>query len=297
MLARRYVALILPLALSAVLPATAAAEGKKPSCETDFVCPIVETPGDPGGARPGGGGGSGGNGGGGGGSGGGDTESRYSCTYELADPQPPDDSALWGADGRKPGVSMYIEDCLDRETGIHDVKNIFAEAPPGGGGAPVIDPAVVARQAVDKMLLRGPQIGITPKPDGKGVVGLPVYMWTATGPETYGPNVASASIGPVSVTATARVSKIVWNMGDGTTVTCTTPGTPYKAEYGKRPSPDCGHRYTAPSSTTPTGKYHVTATSTWSIDWQVTGGAQAGQMTEVRESAADITVVEVQVLN
>ncbi|MFZ3475985.1 ATP/GTP-binding protein [Streptomyces sp. 2.9] len=190
---------------------------------------------------------------------------------------------------------MYLEDCLDNVTGIHEVKNVFTTAPPGGG--PVIDPAVVARQAVDKMLLRPPAIGITPTPGGTGVVGMPVYMWTATGPETYGPNSASASIGPVSVTATARVSKIVWNMGDGRSVTCTTAGTPYKAEFGKASSPDCGHRYNSPSSTTSSGKYHVTATSTWSIDWQVTGGAQAGQLTEVRTSAVDINVVEVQVLN
>ncbi|MGO4459964.1 ATP/GTP-binding protein [Streptomyces sp. M-16] len=191
---------------------------------------------------------------------------------------------------------MYIEDCLDNETGLHDVKNIFTSAAPGGGG-PVIDPAVVARQAVSKMRLRAPAIGITPKPGGKGVVGMPVYMWTETGPETYGPNVASASVGPVSVTATAKVSKIVWNMGDGHTVTCTSAGTPYKPEYGKQPSPDCGHRYDKPSSTTSSGTYHVTATSTWSIDWQVTGGAQGGQLTEIRTSAVDINVAEVQVLN
>ncbi|MFJ4866122.1 ATP/GTP-binding protein [Streptomyces sp. NPDC088748] len=191
---------------------------------------------------------------------------------------------------------MYIEDCLDNETGMHDIKNVFTDAPPGGSG-PVIDPAVVARQAVDKMRLRPPAIGITPKPGGKGVVGMPVYMWTETGPETYGPNVASASVGPVSVTATARVSKVVWNMGDGHTVTCTSAGTPYKAEYGKTPSPDCGHRYDKPSSTTGSGTFHVTATSTWSIDWQVTGGAQGGQLTEIRTSAVDVTVAEVQVLN
>ncbi|KPI33058.1 hypothetical protein OV450_6830 [Actinobacteria bacterium OV450] len=282
MLARRYVALAVPLAVSLALPATAAA-AKKPGCETDFVCPIVVVPGDPGGGTGGGEGDTGG-------------DSRYTCTYTLADPQPGDDSTLWGSGGRQPGVSMYIEDCLDNETGIHDMKNIFTTAPPGGGG-PVIDPAVVARQAVDKMRLRPPAIGITPKPGGKGVVGMPVYMWTETGPETYGPNVASASVGPVSVTATARVSKIVWNMGDGHTVTCTTAGTPYKPEFGKQSSPDCGHRYDKPSSTTGSGTYHVTATSTWSIDWQVTGGAQGGQLTEIRTSAVDINVAEVQVLN
>ncbi|MCX5078846.1 hypothetical protein OHA84_37535 (plasmid) [Streptomyces sp. NBC_00513] len=86
-------------------------------------------------------------------------------------------------------------------------------------------------------------------------------------------------------------------MGDGKSVICTSAGTPYKAEYGKTPSPDCGHRYAKPSSTTGSGKYHVTATSTWSIDWQVNGGAQAGQLTEVRTSDVDIIVAEVQVLN
>ncbi|GAA1553185.1 ATP/GTP-binding protein [Streptomyces globosus] len=292
MLTRQHLVLALPLAVSLALPATAEADGK-PKCETGFVCPIVVVPGGPGGGT---GGGTGGGGGGGGEGDTGEGDSRYTCTYTLADPQPGDDNALWGPGGRKPGVSMYIEDCLDNETGLHDVKNIFTDAPPGGGG-PVIDPAVVARQAVDKMRLRPPAIGITPKPGGKGVVGMPVYMWTETGPETYGPNVASASVGPVSVTATARVSKIVWDMGDGKTVTCTTAGTPYKPEYGKKSSPDCGHRYDKPSSTTGSGTYHVTATSTWSIDWQVTGGAQGGQLTEIRTSAVDINVAEVQVLN
>ncbi|MFJ5779265.1 ATP/GTP-binding protein [Streptomyces sp. NPDC093094] len=155
---------------------------------------------------------------------------------------------------------------------------------------------MLAQQAVDKMLLRGPDIGITPRPGGRGVVGMPVYLWTQTGPETYGPNTASASAGGMTVTATAKVKKIVWSMGDGQSVTCTTAGTPYKPAFGKQPSPDCGYRYRQPSTTTPSGMYHVTATSTWSIDWQATGG-QTGQLTEIRTSAVDITVAEVQVLN
>jgi len=158
-----------------------------------------------------------------------------------------------------------------------------------------VDPAVLARKAVKKMTLRGADIGITPKPGGKGMVGMPVYLWTATGAETYGPNTASASAGAVTVTATAKVSEIVWDMGDGHSVTCTTAGTPYRAEFGRQPSPDCGYHYTKPSSTTSSGKYHVTAASTWTIDWR--GGGQSGQLTETRTSDVDITVAEVQVLN
>ncbi|MFF2812532.1 ATP/GTP-binding protein [Streptomyces sp. NPDC058000] len=148
---------------------------------------------------------------------------------------------------------------------------------------------------MDRMRLSGPDIGITPKPGGRGVVGMPVYMWTRKSAETYGPNTASASAGAVTVTATARVTQIVWNMGDGNSVTCTTAGTPYEASFGKAPSPDCGYRYSQPSTSQPAGTYHVTATSTWTVDWN--GGGQSGQLTETRDSAVDINVGEVQVLN
>ncbi|MFB8211115.1 ATP/GTP-binding protein [Streptomyces sp. NPDC056010] len=219
-----------------------------------------------------------------------DEVSGMPCTYKLADPQPPAGSVEW--DGHEPGDgAIYERICAPGATDDAISQLVWAADPP----AAQVNPAVVAQRAVDKMLLKAPEIGITPKPGGKGVIGMPVYMWTAKGPETYGPNTASATAGAVTVTATAKVSKIVWAMGDGTTVTCTTAGTPYRAEYGKKPSPDCGHRYTLPSSTQESGKYHVTATSTWTIDWE--GGGQRGRLTEVRDSAVDVTVNEVQVLN
>lgn len=265
-----------------------AADGPKAgagNCADVWFCVIAEDPGKTGGTKPTGRTGSGQSG-------------RHSkgpvsgmpCTYKLADPQPPAGSMEWG--GREPGDgAIYEKTCAPGKTDAAITQLVWAADPP----AAQVDPAVVAQQAVDKMLLRGPRIGITPKPGGKGVVGMPVYMWTAKGAETYGPNVASATAGSVTVTATAKVSRIVWTMGDGSTVTCTTAGTPYRAEYGKKPSPDCGHRYTQPSSTQESGKYHVTATSTWTIDWA--GGGETGQLTETRASAADITVAEVQVLN
>ncbi|MCZ4125775.1 ATP/GTP-binding protein [Streptomyces sp. H39-S7] len=212
------------------------------------------------------------------------------CTYKPTNPQPPAGSAMW--EGHAPGDGLvYDERCVISPTNIVN-RTVWAAQPPT---APVVDPAVLAQQAVDKMLLRGADIGITPKPGGRGVVGMPVYLWTTRSAETYGPNTATASAGGVTVTATAKVSKIVWAMGDGHTVVCTTAGTPYQAAYGKAPSPDCGYRYTQPSSTQPGGMFPVTATSTWTIDWQ--GAGQTGQLTEVRNSAVNITVAEVQVLN
>ena len=53
----------------------------------------------------------------------------------------------------------------------------------------------------------------------------------------------SASAGGITVTATAKVLDITWDMGDGTEVVCDTAGTPYKPEFGRKDSPDCGHTY------------------------------------------------------
>lgn len=278
------------LALAALtVPGTAYAQdgpgGGADDCGL-YVCVTAEDPGAPGESRP-----AGTRKGAGRAAGGSNATEKKTCTYELADPQPPSGSLDW--EGHEPGDgAVYEKACMyNGDDNFRILSMVWAADPP----VAQVDPAVLAQQAVDKMLLKGPRIGITPKPGGKGVVGMPVYMWTGKGAATYGPNQASATAGAVTVTATAKVSKIVWTMGDGTAVTCTTAGTPYSAEYGKKPSPDCGHRYTQPSSSTESGKYHVTATSTWTVDW--TGGGQTGQLTEIRDSAVDITVAEVQVLN
>ncbi|MFF8810382.1 hypothetical protein [Streptomyces omiyaensis] len=102
---------------------------------------------------------------------------------------------------------------------------------------------------------------------------------------------ASASAGTVTVTATARVTSVRWDMGDGTTITCAGPGTPYTADRGKTMSPDCGHLYTRAAD------YKGTATSTWTIDWEAPALGDAGTLTETRQTPFTVHAVEVQVLN
>lgn len=122
-------------------------------------------------------------------------------------------------------------------------------------------------------------IGIVPEsgPDRVGLVGLPVWMWVENQAEdTWGPITRSASEGTVSVSATASVSEVVWNMGDGIKVTCAGLGTPYADHFGKQASPTCGHRYERVSTGELDDAYQVTATSHWVVQW--TGGGQAGTM-------------------
>ncbi|MFD3651719.1 hypothetical protein ACFWVT_31655 [Streptomyces cyaneofuscatus] len=95
----------------------------------------------------------------------------------------------------------------------------------------------------------------------------------------------------------AKVSTVRWAMGDGTTVTCHGPGTPYTPEQGKSMSPDCGHLYQRPASDKPDGRYRGTTTATWSIAWTAPALGDEGEFTETRATAWTAWVGEVQVLN
>ncbi|MGX1266970.1 ATP/GTP-binding protein [Streptomyces phaeoluteigriseus] len=231
--------------------------------------------------------------------GGSDAKPRpQTCAVERLDPQPPAGDPAW--DGHKPGDgAIYTRVCLSDALGIaagaQIIPQVFwaAEAPQVN-----VDPEQLARAAVDKMLLTGPSIA-SPRAAGRYVVGMPMWMWINQSPTTYGPNTASASLAGVTVTATAKVSSISWDMGEGSApVVCNGPGTAYTPAVGKAPSPDCGHTYTKTSAMQQGNKFQGTATATWTVDWQVTAGpGEAGQFTEVRQSAFTVDVREVQVLN
>ena len=96
------------------------------------------------------------------------------------------------------------------------------------------------------------------------------------------------SAGGFAVTATGRVDRLVWSMGDGSTVVCRTPGTPYADGFGKRSSPDCGHRYVRQ------GVYTVRATSYWVVAWS--GIGQSGEIPLQFTRSAVVTMGEAQVL-
>jgi hypothetical protein len=165
----------------------------------------------------------------------------------------------------------------------------WAATPPA---LPPPDPRVLAQQAMDSMNLKAINIGIVPedRPGSIGIIGLPSWMWVeAPAENTMGPITRSASARGYTVTAVAKVTKIVWNMGDGRTVTCTGPGTPYADSYGKQSSPTCGHTYTRQ------GRYTVSATSYWTVEWA--GIGQTGTIPIDFTTTTNITMGESQVIN
>ncbi|WP_436846414.1 ATP/GTP-binding protein [Streptomyces griseorubiginosus] len=290
MLTRRTAITALAVVATLSVPVTSYADDDPGGIECGmYDCEVeVGVPGQ-GGGQAGGSGGTDGTGGSGS-SEEGDPTDKTVCVYKLADPQPPAGSLDW--EGHEPGDgAVYEQTCgwggVDGDTIVRMVW--LADPPP----QETVDLAVLAQRAVDSMTLLGPDIA-SPRAAGKYTVGVPMWMWVNQSATTYGPNTASASAGGITVTATAKVSKIVWKMGDGASVTCNGPGTPYTSSEGMAQSPTCGHVYSKTSAGAQSAKFPVTATSTWTINWQ--GGGQAGQLTEVRQTNVQVAVGEVQVV-
>ncbi|WP_244967414.1 ATP/GTP-binding protein [Streptomyces cacaoi] len=218
------------------------------------------------------------------------------CTVERVG-QPAAKSAL--AQGRRAGVgkALFLTWC-GGNVGADKVGNAFVA--PDAPAEEVVDPAEVAQEAVDKMLLAPPRIEMSPKPGGKGLIGMPVWLAVDKSSKTrFGPTTASASAGDVTVTATARVTRVDWNLGDGGSRSCT-PGQmkPYKKSYGMAMS-ECGYRYRSlpPNAVDGRGTYTVSATSHWDVEWQVEGSQESGELDQTRSSQVDVSIGEARALH
>ncbi|KKK07024.1 hypothetical protein [Micromonospora sp. HK10] len=203
------------------------------------------------------------------------------CYYKLASPQPP----------APEGSTWYVRTCNGGTAG--DQVNVLLDTPPPGFGTPP-DPEELARRALASISLLPPRIAVAPRRSkGPGLVGLPVWMWASPGPSYFGPLTASASDRGLTVEITARVTRIVWSMGDGTEVTCTGPGTPYTASGPRagQPSPDCGYDRGYDRADT----YRVGATTFWTVHWS--GGNDSGDIAQNRVSGTiPVQINELQVV-
>lgn len=213
----------------------------------------------------------------------------YNC-YIRPVPQnqwpPPGDPVYGGVDPTE--GTLYW--CTDDWTG----ENRMVFFP----GEPPLDPRVLVYQVVAGMDLEPIRMGTAPEsgPDRIGLVGMPVWLWVDDpDPHTFGPISDGASQGPLSVTVTAGVASVDWDMGDGETFVCDNPGTPYEDRFGKSDSPNCGYRYEQTSADQPHGAYTVTATSHWEVSWTANTGA-SGLIRLTRTATTQLRIGEAQVL-
>ncbi len=217
------------------------------------------------------------------------------CFVQRVSPQPAADHAIW--EGRDEGtIYQCVQPGAAFSAGVGTGFWFWAPSA-GNAGAPVlVDPVTLAEKAIERMELESPAIGMTPlNPGAPLLVGMDAWLWIDNaGPTGYGPITRTATAGPVSVTATARVAKVIWDLGDGTRLTCRNEGTAWSPDQGTGPSPTCGHRYLAPSTEEPDGVFTVGATAHWQVEWA--GAGQSGQITFTMHGEREQLVTEVQVL-
>jgi glutathione S-transferase len=136
--------------------------------------------------------------------------------------------------------------------------------------------------------------GIGPSPElnrwNMAAVGYPLWLW-ADGPTHVGP--ISDSVGGLSVSLDAKVSRLTFRMGDGHSVTCPGLGQQWTTtvEPGAK-SPSCGYSYTKPSL--PNGSYTVAAIADWAVTW--TSNGQSGVINVPAVDTTELPVGELQVL-
>lgn len=205
----------------------------------------------------------------------------YGCTYAVLGQSA---TQLLGVGGPTPG-HWVIPTCAG--PGAIDPLPPFwvSGATPPAAVVVQTNPVVVAQQAVKHLGLSSPQVEMAPPDGSPQLVGVATWLWVD--PAGWHPVSASASAGGVTTTATAAPTKVVWDMGDGATVTCDGPGTPYRpADAGG--STACSYTWPAP------GSYTVTATAYWAVTWTAVGASGGGNLGVMAGPPAEVPVTVTQ---
>jgi hypothetical protein len=170
--------------------------------------------------------------------------------------------------------------------------------PAGGPAAPPPDPGMLAQEVRDQLVLPHPRIRTSPSSSQDALVNFPTWLWVDA--ESWGPQEDSTGVRGVSVQVRAVPKRVVWRMGDGATVTCTGPGTPFVASISDAaaPSPDCGYTYPRSSDGQPEERYRITATMTWGVTWTANVPPGGGTLEDITlSSSTGLRVAEYQALN
>jgi hypothetical protein len=143
-----------------------------------------------------------------------------------------------------------------------------------------LTPADIAQLARSQLRLPAPAVAASPAVDQ--LVNLPTWLWLSS---AWEPISATASVPGVSVTATAVPTSVTWSMGNGGTVTCNGPGTPFPAGSDpKSASPDCGYIYRTSSAGQRDETFQVTVAVNWTVTWS--GAGENGVFPSMTTSAS-----------
>ena len=208
-------------------------------------------------------------------------------------PAPPNIAAYLGP-GSTPQGAWYVLSCSLPVSMTGSYSPIWVPSTPTHAAAPSV-PGLL-QQAFDQAALRHTVINLNPP--GEQVVNVPSWLWIA--PSDWTSVVANAAAGNVTATVTARPMSVVWNLGDGNSVTCSGPGTPYDpSKPADAQSTDCSYTWRTSSADQPQGVYIVTATIEYAVTTVVTGAPDPTPNLGVHpgpSAQAEVPVSEVEAL-
>lgn len=186
-----------------------------------------------------------------------------------------------GPGGPTPGV-WEVPDC--HGTGTWTAFWVPTSPPTS---PPAANPAALAQQARSQLPLPATSIEMAPPADRDQLVNVSSWLWVDAA--AWRSLSATAAAGPVSATATATPAEVVWNMGDGHSVTCDGPGVSYDSS-NPNASTYCSYTWPSSSAGQPGGVYRVTATVYYRASWTATGVPGGGSLGLVAGPASTVAV-------
>ncbi|MEY9486970.1 hypothetical protein RKD26_002764 [Streptomyces calvus] len=163
-------------------------------------------------------------------------------------------------------------------------------------------PETLAAYAYDKIEV--PKTEVELKPAAKSTVNLPTWVWLDRG--TFKEVSVRAELPGTGLWAETTAKPVALHLEPGTDDAETFPasgdceinddgsiGTPYTKGSADK-TPPCGIRYLRASAGDP---YELTASITWQISWEGTGGARGDLPDGTFETTQDMTVQEIQSIN
>ncbi|CAL9543990.1 hypothetical protein SUDANB176_04303 [Streptomyces sp. enrichment culture] len=163
-------------------------------------------------------------------------------------------------------------------------------------------PGMLAEYAYDEVEV--PETEIELKPEARSTVNLPTWVWLDKG--TFKEVTVRAELPNTGLWAETTAEPVALHLDPGTEDAETHPasgdcgidddgsiGTPYTRGSADE-TPPCGIRYLRASAG---GPYRLTASITWQISWEGTGGANGDLPDGTFETTQDMTVQEIQSIN
>jgi len=192
---------------------------------------------------------------------------------------------------------VYYRECHYADDGSLAGYERFVYQPgqpaPAGQPAEAFQPPdveAIAREVYAEVPLVLPQPHTSPPAGTPQLVGFPVWLWVDGA--VWRDFEAHAAVAGVSVSVVARPDRIEWNLGDGTTITCEGPGTPWDPLGGNGQSTDCSHVYQFVSAGRPGGRYQASVTMFWTVSWSASTGQSGTLPGASRTSGLSLLVTE-----